>query len=75
MSWINSAWVVVLIRLNRFSVNAFVGTGLDYDINKKININATLSFRGVLFSDSDYRFRAFEGKAGVVYYFNYKNLD
>lgn len=63
------------IRLNNYSINAFIGTGLDYDLNKRINLNATCSYRSLMYSDSNYKFRAIEVKAGIVYYFNSKKIQ
>ncbi len=57
------------LRLNPYSVNAFVGTGLDYNLNNSINFNATCSYRKLLYSNTAYTFQALEVKAGIIYYF------
>lgn len=57
------------LRLNTYSVNAFAGTGLDYNLNNRINFNATCSYRKLLFSNTAYTFQALEVKAGIIYYF------
>ncbi|MFT5821166.1 MAG: hypothetical protein ACI8ZM_002415 [Crocinitomix sp.] len=61
-------WYGEKLDVNRFNLNFFAGTGLNYDVNNRINVNLTVGYRRQLYSKAWNEFQAAEIKAGIIYY-------